>query len=483
MPKFNPTIEDQIKKDPNLLLDKMKNKEIKNLTPYRNADNWSNIMTGLHQAKDKTKYTTFSGYTVLDDGMLAELWVGDGLGSIIVRTPADDMTREWITITNDTDKVIDSVLDDLDAQQHINLVLKWVNLFGGGVTVLGINDGGQLEEPVNINQIKSVDWLRTYDRTECAITEFHFNMDKESKNFGELEYITIQPKYNAPYVVHIDRLLIWKGLPVPNRMETGNFYYWGMSKLQVVWNQLSNLGAGMDHIVTLLYEFVIGKYKIDGLSQIISENNKQQAETIMSIIEMAKSTINGVMLDSKDDYSRDSANVAGLADILDRFMMMLSGVTGIPITKLFGRSAAGMNATGEGDERNYFNDIKSEQKSRMTKNLMKLVNYINIGLGNKVSDPAIEYNSLFQQTQKEELECKKLQMEIDVGYINSGVLANDEVAESRFGGEGYSYDTEIDMGNRELEEESEKEQLQMELALANKEIEKTQKKELEVVEL
>jgi len=42
---------------------------IKNLTPNITkdiSDGWSNIITGLNQRYDKSRYTTFSGCTVLD---------------------------------------------------------------------------------------------------------------------------------------------------------------------------------------------------------------------------------------------------------------------------------------------------------------------------------------------------------------------------------------------------------------------------------
>ena len=48
---------------------------------------------------------------------------------------------------------------------------------------------------------------------------------------------------------------------------------------------------------------------------------------------------------------------AGLADVYDRMMMDVSGAARIPVTKLFGRSPAGMNATGESDLKNYYDFI------------------------------------------------------------------------------------------------------------------------------
>lgn len=460
MPKYNDTT------DPNIILDKIVNDEVKNLTPYRtHADNWSNIMTGLNYPKDKSRYTTFVSYDILDDGMLAEIWVGDGIGRKLVTCPIDDMTREWFTILNDPDGLIQKELERLETKQNIKLAMYWQGLFGGGINVLGINDGNDLDKPVNKNNIKSIDWIRTYDRTETAITESHFNKDENAVNYGELEYLTIQPQYTAPYNVHIDRLLLWKGLPVPSRIKIGDFYYWGMSELQPIWKQFSNLGAGIDHIVKILYEFIIGKYTLPGLPQIIAENRKKVVEDIVGIVELTKSTLNAVLLGEGESYERDSATITGLPELLDRFMMFLAGARGIPVTRLFGRSAAGMNATGEGDEKVYYDMIRADQPLKMSKNLNKLIEYINISLGNKIKEPTIEYNSLFQQTQKEDLECKKLQAEIDHIYIQDGVLTNEEVAENRFGGDEYSFDTKIDTVNRENPLEIEKEQLQMQLEM------------------
>jgi hypothetical protein len=215
----------------------------------------------------------------------------------------------------------------------------------------------------------------------------------------------------------------------------------------------------MNHIVKILYEFIISVYGIDGLGQMIAENRKAEVDNTMAIIELAKSTIQGVLLDSKDTYNRQSASVAGLPEVIDRFMMMVSGVTEIPVSRLFGRSSAGMNATGEGDEKNYFNKIKAKQKYLLKPNLNKLIEYINISIGNKVEESKVKFNSLFQQTQTEELTCKKLQAEIDNIYINAGVLLPDEVLENRFGGDGYSYDTKIEMLNRENTTELENEEL------------------------
>lgn len=51
----------------------------------------------------------------------------------------------------------------------------------------------------------------------------------------------------------------------------------------------------------------------------------------------------------------------------------LSGASRIPVTKLFGRSPAGMNATGESDLRNYYDYVDTLREAKLRPILEKLL--------------------------------------------------------------------------------------------------------------
>lgn len=425
----------------------------------RRVDGWLNLYTGIGTSRDKTIHTTFSSYEYLDDTMLSDLLVGDGFAQKISKAPANDMTREWVTVNNDDENEILNKLKDLKSEKLFNLAIRWKRHFGGSIIIMGINDGRELHEPVDTNNIKSVDYLRVYDRTNISLTTINFMAEPNDPHYGEPEFYTVTPKYSAPYNVHWTRCLVFKGEPVPNNRNAGTFWYWGMSVLQPIWDQIKDLGGAERNISKLLYEFVIGKYKIKGLSKLMAENKWEQVKKMIDIIDLGKSSIQALLLDADgDDFSRDSANVSGLDKIVDRFMMFLSGVADIPVTKLFGRSAAGENATGEGDEKNYYADIRSQQKNDLIPEIQILVDYINISKefkGKQVEDPTVEANPLFQETQEQIMSNRKTQAEIDNIYITQGVLFGEEVRESRFSN-GYSFDTtlvESEFGEEELEVE------------------------------
>ena len=63
----------------------------------------------------------------------------------------------------------------------------------------------------------------------------------------------------------------------------------------------------------------------------------------------------------------------GLQDVYESMCLNLCGASHYPMTKLFGRSPAGMNATGESDLRNYYDYVDSQRKAKLRPALQKLL--------------------------------------------------------------------------------------------------------------
>lgn len=427
-------------------------------------DNWVNLMVGLSGTSDKTSGTYFGTVPLLDDEELSRVWTGAGLGKKIVSVVADDMTRNWFTINEDTDGAILKELTTIDAETEVNIASKWARHYGGSIIVMGLDDGRKLSEPL-AKTINGINWLKTYSRSRISVMPTDIVSDPKSPYFEDIEWFNIQKRNGHRIKVHHSRCMVFKGEPVPDTgaLLTTNFLYWGMSALQSVWNALTNYGGISQSVVNLMYEAVIGKLKLHNLGQVLSGGNKEKVYERLEIINYSKSNINMMVLDEKDDFIRDSANMTGIPPMMDRFMMNLSAETEIPVTLLFGRSPAGENATGESDLRKYYDMIKSKQKTWLTPPLQTLVNHINSYLKVVPDKPVIKYNGIWEPTQEEMVNMQNKQADTDIKYISSGVLNPVEVTESRFGGGEYSFDTKLIEGSErepireELEEEPEEE--------------------------
>lgn len=414
-----------------------------------NLDGWKNIIAGLGKRfTDKTRHTQIGDYEMLIDENLTALWLGEGLGKKIVSSVADDMTRNWIEIQNDEKDEIQKELTRIEAETKVNEALKWMRLYRGSLIIVGVNDGRELDQPLGTTFDK-IEWLKVYAAPRVKIDQTHIVTDPESPYFEDVEIFPVQKLNGDIMNVHHSRCIVFKGDPTPNthgqEIDFQNLY-WGTSILQSIWERLKNLGAVEQGIANLMMEVIIGKYKLSGLADILAANNVEAVYNRMEIINSSKSVINGVLLGENEDYVRDSANLSGIPDTMDRFMIMVSAVSEIPVTRLFGRSPAGENATGDADLRTYYDMVQSKQKTTLMPPLQLLVNMINKYTETaKEGDAVIEFNPVWVPTQKEMIEMRDKQSQTDERYVNMGVLDAEEIRTSRFEN-GYSFETELQEG-------------------------------------
>jgi len=104
--------------------------------------------------------------SIYDSGMLipdydlAEKYQYNGLFSKIIDRPAEEALKHGIEY-NISDQTLadflDDALDRLDWEEKATTAIRWARLFGGAVIVMLLDDGRGLEEPVNWQDIRSVE--------------------------------------------------------------------------------------------------------------------------------------------------------------------------------------------------------------------------------------------------------------------------------------------------------------------------------------
>ncbi len=108
------------------------------------------------------------------------------------------------------------------------------------------------------------------------------------------------------------------------------------------------------------------------------------------------------VMDRDDDFQTNQYSFTGLSEIYDAFMQDISGAAEIPATRLFGRSPAGMNATGESDLINYYDKIAQLQESKMRPMLEKLLPILCMSVFGEVPDDIeIEFNPVAETSEEQ----------------------------------------------------------------------------------
>lgn len=419
------------------------------------SDGWANLVTGLGvPGQDKTAGGTYLSCWNWNSSAYDGIYRGDGLTKRIIDVVATEMIRQGWVIEGDSDNKVNSYLDVLYANIALMDLIRWARLYGGAIIVMGIADGQTLDKPVDQNNIYGIRWLRVFDRFQAMPNTACMCDDLNDENYGYPEMYQVNDyrtgrtfEVNHTRVLRID----WALLPPREQMINQG---WGESALNSIFQEIRNYGTTMANMAAIVQDFVNTVLKMPGLSDALNNECAEQGLTRrLNYANMMKSVNNMLIIDGEESIEKLSTNTAGISDLVDRFMLSVCSVTGIPATVLFGRSPSGFNATGESDIRNYYDMIKNYQESKLKPCLERLVKYVMLSKDGPFNgvEPAewnIKFVPLWQNTEEQEATIRRIVAETDSIYIDRGVLDPTEVAISRFGGDKWSMNTEIDIEMR-----------------------------------
>lgn len=315
--------------------------------------------------------------SIYDSGMLipdydlAEKYQYNGLFSKIIDRPAEEALKHGIEY-NISDQTLadflDDALDRLDWEEKATTAIRWARLFGGAVIVMLLDDGRGLEEPVNWQDIRSVEELRVYER---AIVQ----PDPNCYLTGKAEYFDISSTYGGFFRVHRSRCLVFKNGSLSEYAAPQQYFYWGLPEYVRIRRDLSIALHTHQSAANMIDKSVQPVYKQRGLqSTLAGPDGDDQVLKRLQVLDASRGMLNSVAVDMDgEDYSFQTFQLSGASEILESTYSLLSAVTCIPQTILFGRSPSGENATGESDLENYYNFVEGIQKRMLKKNIRTLL--------------------------------------------------------------------------------------------------------------
>lgn len=416
-------------------------------------DGWMNLFSGLGTKADKKKSTRVMPDGFLTDTELEIVYADDGLGArVIDLLPEDMMKQGWhYEFENEKEgmeeysKTYDKIFKEIRANDKISKALKWARLYGGCLILLGVFDSEELDQPLNLNKIKSFENLKIIPRNNVMYGTMEWQMDPTKPHYGQVDYYNITFYTGNDFFtvrVHYSRVIELHGVEIPTSQDSiipREFRYWGLSVFQRIQDRLKDLAASFGSLSNLFHELTIGKYKYKDLAEIMaSKDGEKLVQNRLQAMDMMKSSFHSILMDIDEDFVRDTISFGGVSEVLYQFMMMTSASTGYPMTKLFGISPGGLNSTGDSDMYQYYDMVRAKQQTELLPIIERLVHIIS--QWQKIPEPKIVFNPLEQMTEKEqaELEEKKAQTEklkADTyqQYIDMGIMSPEVVEELEYG--------------------------------------------------
>lgn len=415
-------------------------------------DGYTNLLNKYGTAQDNSMAYTYGQEPVVTDLELIRLYEGNGLFTKIIDRPSEESVKHGFDIDygdEDIAEYVDDRLDELEFEDKFATAEKWARLYGGAIIVMLCDDGGGLEEPLDWSKVTSIEELRVFERSivqedYTSLYHFHFfDSMKNDKPFGQPEYYHIYSMYGY-FTVHYSRCLVFRNGRLPEQTTNSIYRYWGMPEYIKINRALRECVTSHEDGVKLLERSVQAIYKMKNLAQLLSTDaGEDKVLQRLQVIDMARGILNSIAIDTDgEDYDFKSLPMSGVKDVIDSTCNMLSAVTNIPQTILFGRSPAGMNSTGESDLENYYNMVENIQKQNMKANARTVIDLIlKQGLIEgkipEIPKYKMKFAALWSTSESEQADIsqKKAQTEQTKAqtaqvYIDSGVLDPSEVRKS-----------------------------------------------------
>ncbi|MDB6454708.1 DUF1073 domain-containing protein [Falsirhodobacter sp. 20TX0035] len=329
-------------------------------------DGFQNVVANLGTSRDKAAAGSYTA-SMLDYQQALTAYRSSWLPQAIVDIPALDTVRKWRAWQAEAGKItaLEAEEKRLNLRERVQEGMVAARLFGGAALYIGTGDAVPAEklEPARIGKegIRSLTVLTPMQLSPEAISR-----DIESGYYGRPEFYNLSGE-NGQVRIHASRLVIFCGVPVPDvALATNNG--WGDSVLLAAMDAVRHADGTSANIASLIYEAKVDVFKLKGLATQLAENDPA-TDLMISRRLTNMATLKGIngalVLDGEDDYQQKNASFGSLSDVWDRFMLNVSGAARIPVTRLFGRSAAGLSGSGDGDERTYFDRIQAMQELEM----------------------------------------------------------------------------------------------------------------------
>ncbi len=339
----------------------------------RRSDGYANMLNKYGTSQDNSTAYCFQSEGPVPDTLLTEHYEENGLFAKIIDAPAEEAIKhgfELDTDNPDAAQLLDDALDALEWTEKAATAIKWARLYGGAVIVMLIDDGHGLEEPLDWAAIRGIDGIRVYER---AVVQ----PDWTAAVYGLPQHYNVS-SISGYFTVHASRCLVFKNGILPEYTTNAQYRFWGQPEYIRIRNELRECSTAHGLGVKLLDRSVQAVYAMKGLAELMtSETGEDIVLRRMQLIDKARGILNSMAIDADgESYDFKSVTFAGVKDIIDTTCNMLSAVTSIPQTILFGRSPAGMNATGQGDLENFYNLCERIQKMMLYGNLKTLAEII-----------------------------------------------------------------------------------------------------------
>lgn len=406
------------------------------IQPIRTTDGLYSALTGMGGRSDPR---TSIGYHFcpLSPDQIVAAWRSSPLLRKCIRIPAFDSVRAWRDWQADADQIekLEAVERKLLIPQKV-LQAQVLGGLGGGAMILGVPGDPAL--PINRNLgADSLAFVQVVSRYKLSGRDWID--DATMEGFGGPTFWEITTT-RGQIRIHPSRVVTFPGEEIPDLYGlTQEEAYWGESKVQALLDTVKDADTARQGFASLISK---ARSTIIGFPNLLDATATSEGEAAflrrMSSFVAAESMFNAIVYDagngtegSAETIDHRQINWAGIPDIIRVFAESVSAAADIPMTRLWGKSAEGMNSSGDSQQRDWTKMVQSMQRLGLTPRLDHIDQVlIPSAIGSRPPELWWEYAPLDTPTEAEESTRFKTTVEAMVQVQNTGAVPDKAFAEA-----------------------------------------------------
>jgi len=368
-----------------------------------------------------------------DRETLNSLYISNKIVENIISIIPSDITKKWFQISADVKPEEIDKIDKLQRATHLHeKVLEglcWGRLYGGAVGIILIKgQEDRLAEPLDYNTIMpdSFNGLTILDRW-CGITPSDALItDINDHSYGLPEYYSIEYGKMAAVKIHHSRIIRFTGKDLPPNMQMNGGAVWGRSELESLYEGLVKRDNVSHNMAALTYKALVTTIEMDNIDQLFAVGSSRAQKRFWDMIQaqsVLESNWSLRVINKGDNITRHAYSFSGLRDVYETIILDIASDTGIPVTKLFGRSPSGLNATGESDLKNYYELIETLREAKLRPVIEKLLPILALSAWGKIPDDldfTFEAMATLSEKERVEIAGKKIEV-LTIAYQNGAM--------------------------------------------------------------
>lgn len=314
----------------------------------------------------------------------------------IVATVPNDMIRKWYQVKSSiTPEQMDQLTKlerKIQLRKRLLLGMYWGRLYGGAVGVILVKGQDDLSQPLDLDAVLPGSFLgmQILDRWSGVYPEGELVKEPSDPDYGLPAFYTIRDDTTGYMAarVHHSRIVRFIGRELP-WMEQVAELYWGESEIEAIYNEIVRRDNVASNIAALTFRANVNYMETEGLDQLLGTANTEMQRRFwnaMAAQAMMESNFGTRIINKGDAIHNTQYTFTGLPEVYDRVMMDVAGAARIPVTKLFGRSPAGLNSTGESDMQNYYDYIDGLRENELRPVIERLLPLMALSAWGEIPD-------------------------------------------------------------------------------------------------